>query len=149
MKEKYSTLIGKTITQKEIDAEQKIYEEMSCKPSTKRLNENHVIDEEKSVRWNREQVKKHNDALEKEVKELNRKKNAQREKVVLMYQYLIHEELEWKFTDKDVFRLYEQWRARFKCEHHVLSFYKFIIMECEQIREMDFYKHMKTKKGWK
>ena len=55
---------------------------MSCKPTLVKPRANDVIDEEKSVRWNREEVERRILAYEEEVKELNRKKNAYRDELV-------------------------------------------------------------------
>lgn len=52
---------------------------MSCRPSKKKLKEGTVIDMDKSVRWNIEQVEKHNKEVEDEVKTLNTKKNKWRD----------------------------------------------------------------------
>lgn len=52
---------------------------MSCKPTRHRLKPDTVIDEDKSVKWNREEVQRQNDLYEQEVKELNSKKNRLRD----------------------------------------------------------------------
>lgn len=54
----------------------KEYEEFSCKPKSKKYKEGTIFDENKSVKWNREEVNRLNDIYNEEVKELNRKKNA-------------------------------------------------------------------------
>lgn len=41
----------------------------SCKPAAKRVPKGYVFDEDKSVRWNAEQVESHNAAIQKEVSE--------------------------------------------------------------------------------
>ena len=50
---------------------------MSCKPdaSFRKVKTGDVIDEEKSVRWNREEVERLKIAYDEEVKRLNRNKN--------------------------------------------------------------------------
>lgn len=42
---------------------------LSCKPTAKRVPKGYVFDEDKSVRWNAEQVESHNAAIQKEVYE--------------------------------------------------------------------------------
>lgn len=42
---------------------------ISCKPTAKRVPKGYVFDEDKSVRWNAEQVESHNTAIQKEVSE--------------------------------------------------------------------------------
>lgn len=52
---------------------------MPCKPTRNRLKPDTVIDENKSVKWNREEVQRQNDLYEQEVKDLNTKKNKFRD----------------------------------------------------------------------
>ena len=52
---------------------------MPCKPTRHRLKPDTVIDEDKSVKWNREEVQRQNDLYEQEVKDLNTKKNKFRD----------------------------------------------------------------------
>ena len=54
---------------------------MSCKPSTTKPKTGDIIDEDKSVKWNREEVVRLQNEYEKEVKELNTAKNKRREKL--------------------------------------------------------------------
>lgn len=51
------------------------YTEFSCKPKNPKYKVGTIIDEDKSVRWNREEIERLNDIHTEEVKELNRKKN--------------------------------------------------------------------------
>ena len=44
---------------------------LSCKPTAKRVPKGYVFDEDKSVRWNAEQVESHNAAIQKEVPNQN------------------------------------------------------------------------------
>lgn len=65
------------------------YTDFSCKPSYKKYKEGTIFDEEKSVRWNREEVDRKNNLRQEEVKRLNREKNQMYEKLVnLIYQYI-------------------------------------------------------------
>lgn len=43
--------------------------DLSCEPAAKRVPKGYVFDEDKSVRWNAEQVESHNAAIQKEVSE--------------------------------------------------------------------------------
>lgn len=54
---------------------------MSCKPTGHKLHPDTVIDEDKSVKWNREYVKEHNEKYAQEVKDLNTKKNKWRDEL--------------------------------------------------------------------
>lgn len=47
----------------------------SCKPVRRKMKTGEVIDENKSVKWNRDQVCKNNEEYEQEVKRLNTEKN--------------------------------------------------------------------------
>lgn len=55
------------------------YYNMSCKPDFKRMKQGTIIDEDKSVRWNKEQVLKNNEDYDKEVARLNTLKNKARD----------------------------------------------------------------------
>lgn len=55
---------------------------MSCKPAFARFPNNFITDENKSVKWNREQVVKNHDTYDKEVARLNTEKNKERDKVM-------------------------------------------------------------------
>ena len=54
---------------------------MSCKPSWKKPKTDDVIDEDKSVKWNREEVIRLQNAYEDEVKKLNTAKNKRRDDI--------------------------------------------------------------------
>lgn len=55
---------------------------MSCKPAFARFPNNFITDENKSVKWNREQVVKNHNTYDKEVARLNTEKNKERDKVM-------------------------------------------------------------------
>ena len=55
---------------------------MNCKPTFKRLKDNEVLDEDKPVRWNKEQVQKNHEDYDKEVVRLNTLKNKERDEVL-------------------------------------------------------------------
>ena len=68
------------------------YLEFSCKPSFSKYREGYVIDEDKSVKWNREEVEKHNIRYQEEVKRLNNEKNKlYTELVSTIKEYIIEE----------------------------------------------------------
>lgn len=121
------------------------YDSFSCKPKTKNLRPDHVEDEDKSVKWNRQFVEDTNKKHAEEVAELNRKKNALLIEAHNMVKYLICDELEWKLTDDDIERHFDEWQDRYRDEgfaymcHHIEC-------ECDWIRRMDWFKSMKVRK---
>ena len=66
---------------------------MSCKPTQARLRPDYVIDEDKSVKWNREEVQRLNDLHDQQVIELNRKKNKMRDELYKEIEAKVAEEL--------------------------------------------------------
>lgn len=51
------------------------YNKFSCKPKNPKYKIGEVIDEDKTVKWNREEVERRNKLREEEVKKLNAQKN--------------------------------------------------------------------------
>ena len=51
------------------------WDEFSCKPNTPKYKEGHIFDEDKSVKWNRKEVKRLNDCHNEEAKILSTTKN--------------------------------------------------------------------------
>ena len=82
----------------EIMAEAKEMAAMSCKPQGRKLPQNHIIDETKSVIWNRKQVAAHNETYLNAVKDLNRKKNEWRDKLVAEIAEYISAQTDGKVT---------------------------------------------------
>ena len=66
----------------ELIDEMRTVEAMSCKPDFNRLPNEFITDEDKSVKWNREQVEENHIAYDKEVVKLNATKNKSRDKVM-------------------------------------------------------------------
>lgn len=66
---------------------------MSCKPTFTRFPNNFITDENKSVKWNREQVVKNHNTYDKEVARLNTEKNKERDKVMQDVYLKIQQEL--------------------------------------------------------
>lgn len=81
------------------------YTNFSCKPSCKKYKEGTVFDEEKSVRWNKEEVKKRNDFYQEQLNNLNRIKNEMYKDLSnLIKQYIIQET---KVSDKQATKIYD------------------------------------------
>ena len=74
--------------QKELDAVTK----MPCRPDFKKLPKDYITDEDKSVRWNRDQVELNNKKYQDEVARLNTEKNKARDAA--------HKEIYKKIQDK-------------------------------------------------
>ena len=94
---------------------------MSCKPGPefKKIPVGTVIDEEKSVRWNREEVERIREEYTEEVKRLNRERNKKYNEVVIRIIALISketglsEEKIWdNFSEKNKLNLLEKKRTR-------------------------------------
>ena len=62
---------------KDWDELQKDYEEamkLSCRPRFKKVSENHIFDENETVKWNREKAIAYNKSYDERVKELTEKR---------------------------------------------------------------------------
>lgn len=59
---------------KELIRDMQKVDAMRCKPDFTRLSNNFITDEDKSVKWNREQVEKNHTDYDKEVSRLNTEK---------------------------------------------------------------------------
>ena len=70
------------MTIKELSEMEVKYRCFSCKPFSKKYKIGTIFDEEKSVRWNREEVERRNLLHEEEVKRLNNEKNKLREELI-------------------------------------------------------------------
>lgn len=77
-----------------IRAEFEAMERMSCVPAgIKKVRADHIFDEEKSVRWNREMVEKNNADYQAEVARLNTEKNKRRDAILEDIYRLIQEDV--------------------------------------------------------
>ena len=73
--------MNKVKTWEEIEDDFRRMNSMSCRPNFTKLPKGWITDENKSVKWNREQVELNNQNYQKAVKELNIKKNKARDNV--------------------------------------------------------------------
>lgn len=89
------------------------YIDFSCKPKNKKCKPGTIFDEEKSVRWNREEVERRNKLHEDEVKELNTKKNQLLiEWIKAVYDYIIEETGVSEEKAKDIYNyLYAEYHS--------------------------------------
>lgn len=76
--------------------------EMDVRPKTKKVKEGTVIDEDKSVKWNREEVKRLNDAYVEETRSLRRKRNEKEAKVREELVKAVNAELEKNVSEETV-----------------------------------------------
>ena len=77
-----------------VQTEFEAMEQMSCVPAgIKKVREDHIFDEEKSVRWNREMVEKNNAEYQAEVARLNTAKNKRRDAILEDIYRLIQEDV--------------------------------------------------------
>lgn len=65
----------KIYTWDELREEVDKWQSMSCRPDFRKVPGNYIFDEDKSVKWNREQVEQNHRAYDEAVKALNRLKN--------------------------------------------------------------------------
>ena len=84
----------------------KVYS-MPCKPDWKRPKEGDIFDEDKSVKWNREEVLRRQDAYAKEVLKLNKEKNHARDSLCTELYEAIKNEMSDKITLDDAKRIYD------------------------------------------
>ena len=69
-------------------------ERMSCVPADiRKVRADHIFDEEKSVRWNREKVEKNNADYQAKVARLNTEKNKRRDAILEDIYRLIQEDV--------------------------------------------------------
>ena len=85
----------------------------SCKPKSPKYKAGHVFDEDKSVKWNKEQFEKLNKKHDDEVKDLNRQKNLLYTSLVeAIKEYIISEtKVSKKKAEKIYDYLYEEYHA--------------------------------------
>ena len=77
-----------------VQTEFEAMERMSCVPAgIRKVRADHIFDEEKSVRWNREMVEKNNAEYQAEVARLNTAKNKLRDAILEDIYRLIREDV--------------------------------------------------------
>ena len=75
-------------------------EQMSCKPSFKKIPKDYITDENRSVKWNREQVEKNHKEYHNEVAKLNTAKNKARNDIYQDIYAKIRYEIGVNISDK-------------------------------------------------
>lgn len=80
------------------------YLDFSCKPTYKKYKEGTIFDEDKSVKWNREEVAKRNLLYDDEVKNLNRQKNQMYTELINLIKIYITQET--KVSDKQATKIW-------------------------------------------
>lgn len=88
------------------------YEGFSCKPKQQKYKVGFIFDEEKSVRWNREEVERQNQKHDDEVKALNNTKNHLYNRLVAGIKTYIIEQT--KVSKEKADKIY----AYLYCEYH-------------------------------
>lgn len=74
--------------------------QMSCKPSLKKVPNDYITDENRSVKWNREQVEKNHKEYHNEVARLNTAKNKARDDVYQDIYVRIRHDIGVNISDK-------------------------------------------------
>lgn len=77
------------------------YDRFSCKPKLLIYKNGYIFDEDKSVKWNREEVERRNNEYNEELKRLNTEKNAMLLKWIDAVKLYIIEETKVKKTQAD------------------------------------------------
>jgi len=90
-----------------IRAEYDAMERMSCVPKDiRKVREDHIFDEEQTVRWNREQVAKNNRRYQDEVARLNTLKHKRRDSIHDNIYTIIQREVGYGLTRKKAIALW-------------------------------------------
>lgn len=90
--------------QKDLDAMQK----MPCKPNFKKLPKDFITDEDKSVKWNREQVDLNNKKYQDEVSRLITAKNKARDTAKKEIYKKIQDEVEHGISEKAAMKIWDR-----------------------------------------
>lgn len=83
------------------------YSNFSCRPPYPKIKEGTIFDEEKSVRWNREEVIRRNAARDEEVKSLNREKANRYQEFVSLVKKYIQENTSSRVSDERAGRIWD------------------------------------------
>lgn len=103
-----------TLQPKDWDSVERDYnrwQSYSCSPNKKRVPENHIFDEDKSVKWNREQAAIHNQEVDEEVKEKNRTKNEMYQKLLQQIGVNIQYEMDCRINYDQAMLIWEYVRT--------------------------------------
>jgi len=92
----------------ELEAEMHRMASMSCKPAGTRPKIGDVIDENQTVKWNREEVERRRAEYDQRAKDLNTKKNQWRDSLEKELYERIVLELEGKVTTKGAARIFSE-----------------------------------------
>lgn len=105
---------------------------MECKLyGFKRVPLNFVFDEDKSVKWNKEQAQKNNDDYDNEVKRLKQEKIKRRDEIYAEIYKTIQEEVGFGISEKKAAKIWEYAYDK----GHSAGWYE-IIINLEEIKEL-------------
>lgn len=90
----------------EIQAAFERMESMPCKPEGIKYPPDYIFDEEKSVKWNREEANRRNQQREEKVKELQRVKNKARDEVMEDIYFAIQHEVGSGISRQDAMKIW-------------------------------------------
>lgn len=90
-----------------------------------------MFDEDKSVKWNKEQAQKNNDDYDNEVKRLNQEKMKRRDEIYAEIYKTIQEEVGFGISEKKAAKI---WRYAYD-RGHSAGWYE-IIINLEEIEEL-------------
>lgn len=90
----------------EIQAAFERMESMSCRPEDRKYPPDYIFDEEKSVKWNREEVNRRNQEREQKVTELQRTKNKARDEVMEDIYFAIQQEVGGGIDRQDAMKIW-------------------------------------------
>lgn len=108
---------------------------MSCVPkSIRKVKPDHVFDENKSVKWNREQVEINNAAYRAEVARLNTEKNKAREDIINMIIEKIQSEVGMSLSKWKAKAIWElAYEERHSYDFYVVREYLFMLIDLAKI----------------
>lgn len=87
------------ITINSIREQYNTYIEMSCRPSFSKVRPDYIFDEDKSVKWNREQAILNNEKYSAELSALNTRKNKARDAIYKSIYNYIQQEIGNNFSE--------------------------------------------------
>lgn len=138
----YAKYASKNITWDSPVEKYKEYDTIPYRPEGSKLPETHVENMDKSVRWNQQFIKDHNDAWDKARKALDRKRSTIIAEAHGMIKYLMGEELDWKLSDGDLERYFSHWYERYHSDGFAYMC-DMIQSNLSDIMDMDWFKNMR------